>query len=392
MFTFLLTYLRSDASISMHNPFYCFSRDPIRPQIAMFATETPYEAVRGQRINSSVSSCEPSGLWMFTRHGSRLPTTAELGKIFEYSERIQKDVLRNYDDEKTSLCASDIELIRNWRFDPNITVERQQYLTESGWDELQGLAERLQEAFPTILPSIYSPTHFYFRPTATQRTFESLRAFADGLFGSNGSEHVRFEEPSNPDKILAPNQNCQLYNDIISVNEEQEAFAEGPEFQEMLTQVSNKLGFFGSHHLRASEVETLMYLCKYEQGWEMESSAPWCSAFSIDNHIVHEYYRDLNYYYRYGYGRFEYRNLFENFNCHAIQDLLNFLQSNAVDDFKVKVFGGHVLTLQMLMVTFGVLGNDEPLTRHNFAQQAFREWKASLLCPMAGNLAVIRFK
>lgn len=389
---FLFAYLWSEASISMHNPFYCFSQDPIRPQIAMFATETPYEAVRGQSINASVSSCAPSGLWLFARHGSRLPTTSELENMFENNERIQQDVLKNYDSGRTSLCSSDIELIRNWHFDPNITLERQQYLTVSGWNELQGLAQRLQEAFPTILSTTYSPTDFYFRHTATQRTLGSLRAFTDGLFGPNAFEHVNFEETTSQDRLLAPNLNCQLYNDVTSVNPEQAAFAEGPEFQEMLTQVSEKLGFLGSKQLRASEVETLMYLCKYEQGWEIESSAAWCSAFSISNHIVHEYYRDLNYYYQYGYGRSEYRNLFENFNCHLFQDMLEFLQSDGVDGYKVKVFGGHVLTLQMMMVTFGVLDADEPLTRHNFALQMVRQWKASLICPMAGNLAVVRYE
>lgn len=47
----------SEASVSVHNPFYCFDSDPIRPQKSMFATKVAYEAVRGDGfINPAISS------------------------------------------------------------------------------------------------------------------------------------------------------------------------------------------------------------------------------------------------------------------------------------------------------------------------------------------------
>lgn len=60
-FTSLLVVLAtaavSQASVSMHNPFYCFANDPIMPQRSMFATKVAYEAVRGEGfINAGVSS------------------------------------------------------------------------------------------------------------------------------------------------------------------------------------------------------------------------------------------------------------------------------------------------------------------------------------------------
>jgi len=42
--------------ISMHNQYYCYSEDPIKPQIGMFATKSSYETNRGRSINSTVSS------------------------------------------------------------------------------------------------------------------------------------------------------------------------------------------------------------------------------------------------------------------------------------------------------------------------------------------------
>lgn len=249
----------------MHNPFYCFTQDPINPQIRMFGTLSAYESNRGHQIDGSLSSCNPSKFWMVSRHGTRLPARSEMNKIFEHSGRLHRDILRNYNEGKTSLCDSDIELIRNLVFDPNITLEIEQYLTVSGWNEFQDLAQRYQTAFPTVLTSSYLPRDYFFRSTPTQRTRGSLRAFADGLFGFEGHEQVEFEKIPDEDVLLRPYGYCPLFANVTKVPIEHDAFIEEPEYQEMLTQVSSKLGFHGSKQLRADEVETLANICRFEQ-------------------------------------------------------------------------------------------------------------------------------
>lgn len=74
---------------------------------------------------------------------------------------------------------------------------------------------------------------------------------------------------------------------------EQEAFDNGPEFQEMLEQVNRKLGLFGSSQLSSREVRTIWDFCKFYQGWDSTTPSPWCAAFSIANHAVIEYFEDL---------------------------------------------------------------------------------------------------
>lgn len=392
LFIFFLTMICANASVSQHNPFYCYSHDPIRPQIGMFGTKSTYETNRGRQIDANVSSCNPSRFWLLSRHGTRLPSKTDLGKIFEHNERLHRDILKNFEAGRTSLCAADIELIRNWRFDPNITLEREQYLTDAGWNELQGLAQRYQEAFPTVLSNVYSPNDYFFRTTYKQRTLASLRAFADGLFGFNGFERVHFEEVPTPDLLLRPHDSCEFYDEAIREDVEQEEFLEGPEYQEMITQVSAKLGFHGSHQLRAVELETLATICKFEQIWNINVTSPLCAAFSVANHQVLEYYEDLDYYYRVGYGYTAFRRLFENMNCHLMQDMLRFLQSNNSSDHKARIFSTHSTILQLILVTFSAFEDETPLTRHNFAQQTFRQWKSSLVAPMATNLAVIRYE
>lgn len=391
-FIVISTIVCAYANVSQHNPFYSYSQDPIRPQLGMFGKVSSYEISRGQQVDASVSDCTASRFWLLQRHGTRLPKSRELDKILEHNEGLHEDIVKNYDAGRTSLSSSDFSLIRNWQFDTNITSENDQYLTVSGWDEVIGIAKRYQEAYPTLLPTDYSPRDYFFRSTSAQRTLASLRAFADGLFGYNGFEQVLFDEIPDLDVLLRPQDFCQLYINNFQNSIEQEEFVEGPEYQEMIKQVSAKFGFHGSHQLKAVEVETLAYICKYEQIWYINSTSPLCAGFSVANHQVIEYNEDLLFYYSVGYGYTAYRRLIENLNCHLIQDMLEILQSNDASDAKARILGTHSTTLLLILVTFGAFEDETPLTRHNFAQQTLRQWKTSLIAPMATNLAVVRYE
>lgn len=358
----------------------------------MFATKSTYETNRGRNIDPNVSSCSPSRFWLLSRHGTRYPSRGDLGRIFLYGDQLRDDVLRNYDAGRSSLCSSDIDLIREWRFDPTITLEQEQFLATAGWNELEGLAQRYQDAFPSILSTTYSPNDFFFRTTDRQRTRASLNAFADGLFGLNAHEQIEFAEVPEPDLILRPHDSCPLYDNVRRYPIEQDGFMEGPEYEEMVVQVSAKLGFLGSHTLSETQIDTLATICKFEQIWNINVTSPLCAAFSVANHQVLEYFEDLDYYYKVGYGYPDYRTLFENMNCHLIQDMIRFIQSDDAADHKARFFSTHSAVLQLILVNFGAFEDEVALTRHNFAQQTLRLWKSSLIAPMAANLAVIRYE
>lgn len=46
-----------EGQLSMNNPNYCYSSDPVRPQNGMHSTQASYEAIRRPSVNPSVS-CE----------------------------------------------------------------------------------------------------------------------------------------------------------------------------------------------------------------------------------------------------------------------------------------------------------------------------------------------
>lgn len=387
-----LVVISTDATISVNNPFYCYANDPLKPQIGMFGVHGPYDSVRGPIINANVSTCTPSKFWMLGRYGTRLPNSGEITNIFASYERLHEEILDNAERGRTSVCAADLELLKNWTLDRSIAFENAQHLTSAGWDEIEGIAQRYQAVFPSLLSSTYSPNDYFFRSTAAQMTERSLHAFTDGLFGPGGHEQVQFEEVPERDYFLIPYNYCPLYRDVVAVREEQDAFREGPEYQEMTLQVSAKLGFHGSRVLRTNEIDIFGSFCKYEQIWYANRTSPYCAGFSIANHQVYEYYWDLDIYYRFGYGYSNYHRLFENLNCFLMQDLLRFIQSNDVADHKARIFNTYNLTLVLFLLHFGVFEDDTPLTRHNFAQQTNRLWKSSWISPMAANIVIVRYE
>lgn len=379
------------ASVSVHNPHYCYAEDVLRPQVGMFSIISSYETSRGRQIDTTVSSCTPSKFWLVSRHGTRLPHNADLRNILENNERLQREILRNYEAGRTTLCAADVELLRSWQFDPNITIEMENLLTSSGWGEMEGLARRFQAAYPTILSSTYTPSEYFFRSAWTQMSVASAAAFADGLFGPGRSEDVQFEPIPDDDAFMRPFNFCPEYTNVVELTEQQE-FGEGPEYQEMLTQVSTKLGFHGSNALRRFEVETLANICRFEQIWDIDNPSPICAAFSVANFQVMEYFHDLEFYYNMGYGFPTHRRLFENLHCELFQNLLNFIRSDDPSDHNARIFISHTTTINLMMVTLGAFEDAVPLTRHNFAQQTFRQWRSSLFSQMNANIAVIRYE
>lgn len=288
-----------------------------------------------------------------------------------------------------NLCQADFNLINTWQFDPNITVEREQWLTEAGWNEMKGVAQRYQRAFPTLLSTTYARSRFTFRHTDRQRTQATVRAFADGVFGFNGYRQVTVEPVLNPDRLLRPHDGCPLYDSVSDNTVQRAAWQNGNEFQTMMTQVNDKLGLLDNQRLTARQVRTFWEICNFEQLWNLLLPAPFCGVFSPHNNLMLEYFEDLDFYYNSGFGGP--RRLFENLNCPLIQDLLSFLDTDSPTGETVRIYSTHSTAFQLFLVTLGVFGNDVPLTAANFNIQALRQWKSSLISPMATNIAAIRY-
>lgn len=254
---------------------------------------------------------------------------------------------------------------------------------------MKNIAQRYQRYFPTLLPTTYDRNRITFRHTDRQRTQATTRAFADGIFGYNGYQQVVVEQIPNPDRLLRPHDGCPLYDAASDNTVQRVAWQNGNEFQTMMTQVNDKLGLTGNQRLSARQTRTIWELCNFEQLWNLGSPAPFCGVFSPHNNLMLEYFEDLDYYYNAGFGGP--RRLFENLNCPLIQDMLDFLSGDLTAE-TTRIYTTHSTAFQLFLVTLGAFGNDVPLTAANFNQQSVRQWRSSLITPMAVNIAAIRYE
>lgn len=290
------------------------------------------------------------------------------------------------------MCRQDFELLRNWIRDPNITVEIESMNTEAGWHSLNNIGRRFQQRFPEVLDSTYSQERYLFRHVDTQRGRASISALAGGIFGDNGWLDVVFEPIPENDTMLRSIQLCPAFTEAVAAQPQQVAFADGPEVTQMLEQINRRLGLRGTRQLSFEEILLVWEWCRYETGsTNGQASAAWCVPFSIAHHEILEYYRDIGYYHFTGYG-VQPQRLIENLNCHLIQDFLSLMQSNDPNDRIVRIYSSFSQVVQALLVALGAFRDYRHLNQHNFAQQAFRLWKSSLLTPNAANLVIVRYE
>lgn len=366
---------------------YCFTSDPVKSQVKRFSKRTAYENVRGNFDNVKVSSCNPSKFWYFSRHASRLPDIKEIDSIKKFTKSIGS-IIKAREEGRGKLCELDFEKIKSWHLDPNITIDKSQYLTVSGWNEIKNIAKRYQIRYPNLLPANYDRNKVKFRHSDRQRTQASIKAFADGLYNGNFKQ-ISVEKIAKPDTFLRP-QDCPLLRDPKRIDDsERDAWMNGDEFKTMIKQVNDKLGLIGDERLNAKQIQTMWAICGYENLWNSSIPSPFCGAFSIENHMVLEYYDDIGSYHFFGYGRRG--NLIENLNCRVIQNMLEFIDNDLTVE-NARIFNSHSSVFQMFMVTLGALKDVRPLTASNFHEQINRKWSNSRAFPMAANVAVIRYE
>lgn len=326
-------------------------------------------------------------------------------RMIEFAESsIQDDIINNYETGRTTLCRQDYELFRNYTmlesyFGSMLRTENAEMEVESGIFAVQNISRRYQKVFPDILAETYTPSRFYFRHTSSQRTNDSIRAFAIALFGEAGAANVVYEPVPEFDWILRPLEFCPAFSEETSGwDRHRLAFSNGPEVQEMIQQVNSKLGFHGSRQMNFNQINTMWNWCRFEvavtfeiSGSETGEHSPLCVPFSIAHHHLMEYYEDLTYFYLNGYG-IRNQRLLQNLNCGRIQDMLHQMQSENDADAMARIFFTHLYELVAMLAALGTFRDAWPLHQHNFAQQSDRHWLISLMTPFTSNLAIVRFE
>lgn len=369
---------------------YCFGTDNSRPQTKRFTSKTAYLLAKGNDIERTVlPNCSPTKIWTLSRHGTRLPSAKTIGQA-AHLEELRDKVVNNYKVLKTkpdtgALCAEDFFSIKTWKFNSSITPEMENMLTPQGWDDLKLLAKTYQRQFPNILTKDYQPSNFLFRHTDTQRTEESFKAYAEGLFGPNVWQTIHQSKANGNDTLLRPYDYCPKWeqNNSEKNGTEFEKFKNSALMATTVADVSTRLGF--KYPLDFKDIELMWDMCRYEQAWNVDRISAWCAAFTQTQLKVLEYYDDLRYYKKSGYGY----DLNGKLPCEIIKDMLYQLNSKT-QPFAVTYFA-HSTLIQTVITALGWFKDNEALTANNYDSMADRQWRISKIDPFAGNLVAIKY-
>lgn len=193
---FLIINAISAAFIFAHN---CLLDN--RDYKCRIGTKTPYRFISNHDDSPlEYPGCISRKIWLILRHGTRYPGKKYIPSMIEKLPKLQKIILDNYKENESEFTDEDIDLFKGWKITFN--EDDIMKLAEEGENEMIDIGERYQSRFPTLMPEIYDNQTYRFKYTATQRTEESAKNFATGLFGRHSSYRVQYPEAEHKDPVL----------------------------------------------------------------------------------------------------------------------------------------------------------------------------------------------
>lgn len=173
--------------------------------------------------------------------------------ILEHFKRYDRDRHLN------QLCSDDLELIRRWSFDKNLTADYANYLTVQGWNDLKYMAIDFQRSFQDLIEPRYSKEKFRFGYSDTQRTEASYKAFVEGLFGPGADGIIDTRPETNHSILLRPYELCKEY-----ANQEEKAkdkdseyykFTQSDIYKKTVEEISIRLGY--KYTMNEKQIDTM---------------------------------------------------------------------------------------------------------------------------------------
>lgn len=115
-------------------------------------------------------------------------------------------VVSSYEKGRCSLCAQDIDNLRDWPVNYDL-FEKTNALQDEGYQDMFGIGNRLKTVFPQFLDKLEDGSYL-FKPTGHHWNIASAEAFVKGL----GSQNLVIDQtiPSGTDFIFNDVSSAQL--------------------------------------------------------------------------------------------------------------------------------------------------------------------------------------
>lgn len=352
-------------------------------------TKTPYRFIVNKDENEvSYPGCQPKKIFGLIRHGTRTPGARASTEIENVLSEMKLVILERNNNFFRGICDGAYDHMKNWTLTMDTNGEK--YLTYEGRNEMVLLAKRLQKRFPSLLPSTFQNETFLFRFTKTQRTEESAKHFALGLFGENGKNDVWYPTPEDPDPILRFYKLCNRWKKEVKKSraslKEKEKYIRTDEVHSQLSEISQRLGL--NFTLSFDTVHLMYIACSFETAWSSKNVSPWCFIFRKPDMKVFEYAEELKYYWRDGYGF----DINHQQSCPLFKSIMDFFL-NEDKNQKALFYFTHSGTILKALSRLGLFKDSFKLSADlsKEAREA-RLWKISYIDTFAANLVFVLFK
>ncbi|GJQ73415.1 hypothetical protein Trydic_g13779 [Trypoxylus dichotomus] len=351
------------------------------------ATKSAYRFAANQDINdvSEEEAACPQKIWMLLRHGTRNPSKGDINNMNGRLPDI-RDIILNANAESGFLDDAQKQQLQNWT--PAVSdLAYEQILVPEGKLENEEISQRMQARFPSILPSTFDNDTYLIMHTDSERTYESARHFAIGLFGEENLRGLYFPVPTLEDlQKIEFYELCTRWIEEVEDNPEslleRDLFEELDVVTEAVESVNQALGL--TDELSLNDVLIIYKTCSFEASWFRNISSPWCLAFNLDTIRVFAYAEDLEYYWVDGHG-FEINTRQA---CPAFGDIVNFFEDDTTD-LKAALYFTHSGAVIKFIASLGLYFDEEPLLHSTFDPENPKYWQISKVGNFATNVALI---
>ncbi|XP_068630438.1 multiple inositol polyphosphate phosphatase 1-like [Battus philenor] len=346
-----------------------------------FASKTSYNAIRGDIRDSLVKlkGCSPISIWGLFRHGKRYPSIG-FGKKMEDALAIRNYIAASYEKGRSSLCAQDIEDLKNWPIDKKMFNGAKQLTTE-GYEEMLGIGKRFKEAFPSLLDNLEKGS-YSIRPALGHWIEDSAKAFIKGLNNKN----VQAEKALSDSDIMDPYLTCGKYQKEVQHNPdifaESEKYMLTPEYLAAKDRIQRRSGI--DYTLTDTNITALYDLCRHTWSGVENKLSPWCALFTKDDLQILEYIQDLRSYYKNGYGTAQ-NEIFG--QVPLAQLLQSFQKAKDGQGKNISAYFSHTTMLDMVYTALGLFKDSKPLSSSNRDRE--RKWRSSAISAFSVNLVAV---
>ncbi|XP_050431284.1 multiple inositol polyphosphate phosphatase 1-like [Adelges cooleyi] len=351
-----------------------------------FSHKTAYQLIYNSKFKP-VPYCRPTFVWMFIRHGTSYPTANESSAIRQL--HLFKDrVINNHEERRDGhLCKSVQDSLKRWEFEVNPMSEDD--ISPQGKMDMRLMAKRTRDKLSEVLAREFDRNTFKFYSSEDRKVMNSAEEFSRGMFGDDFKSKISIETVHNNSSFIGLESCPKWQTPTNDVHPEALRFRSSPEYVKMVGQISARLGFLDN--ITDSIVHAMYESCRYNKALVLNSFPAWCGLFTRQELQLLEYYEDLDFYYKYGYG--------SDFNvkvgCPIAHELLGYLNDAAKEqkDSPSAVFRfGSSAGLLTTLIALDMAKDSVPLTHANYHSQYRRQWRMSQVDPFSGNLAAVFYK